>query len=483
MTQYCPQGEIAYAISQLRSGQSSAEALTKSALQSIERFDRMIGAFRAIDSEYALQRAVQLDEQLKQGNAIGPLHGIPIGLKDMFYTTRRIPSGGSSFLATLGPRPTHNASIVSRLEAAGAIIVGYLNMTEFAVGPTGHNAHYGPCHNPYNTDYIAGGSSSGSGAAVSARMVFASVGSDTGGSIRIPAAVNGVYGIKPTFGLIPRTGSMPLSYSLDTLGPLARHPSDLATLLKVMAGSDGIDASVHTRAVHLPSDITRRDLKGLRIGINDDFFNAQISDESKRTLSVALDYLVELGATVESVSIRYCEEHKALSRALFYAEAAAIHGHWLRERLSDYSDQVGNRLLTGMMVPAMTYLEAQLLRPKLLRTFVSEAFDRCDILITPAMATDVPTLQETNAGGGPLMWSVIDALLRNAAGFNYLGLPALIAPIRLTSKGLPSSVQLIARPFAESKTLSVAYLLEQMTKFSSLMPAQLMQGNAAPNIV
>lgn len=447
----------------------SATDLTSSILERIDLIDPLINAFRSVTRDEALRYAEQLDRQAKHGHFVGPLHGIPIAVKDMFYFPGHRPSGGSAFLQD-AHAPQHHSTVISRLKAAGAVIVGTLNMTEFAMGPTGHNIHTGACRNPYNVDHIAGGSSSGSAAAVAARLAFGSIGSDTGGSIRIPAAVNGVYGIKPTYGLVPRTGSMPLSYSLDTLGPLARHPDDLQVLLNVIAGADGFDKAASLRRGLSDTEDNDRPFRAYRIGIDEHYFNANLSPESQKTLDQVITLLRTNGASIVKVTIAHSEEHKALSRALFYSEAAAIHGHWLRDRLNDYSPQVGNRLLTGMMIPAMTYLEAQLLRPKLLRSFVKDVFDQCDVLLTPATPIAVPTLESTDAGGGPEMWTVIDALLRNAAGLNYLGVPALVTPIRLDAQGLPSSIQLVGRPFAETTLLRLATLVEEITSFSKVFP-------------
>ena len=437
-------------------------------LEHIRAHQPKIRAFTELNSEKALQVAASLDLHTAQGKSQGPLHGVPIAIKDMFYLPDRVPTGGSDFLQRMDSAQ-QTASVWTRLEAAGAILVGFTHMTEFAVGPTGHNEHYGPCHNPFDLAYIAGGSSSGSAASVAARMAYGSVGSDTGGSIRIPAAATGVYGIKPTLGRVPRTGSMPLSHSLDTVGPLARHPLDLAVLLQCMAGEDSIDLSASSRPVDDYVSACGKTIKGLRIGLPREFFN-DLSDSVRTTVELAISHLQSMGANCVEVSVPHAKEHRDLSRALFYSEAAAIHGYWLRQHLSQYSDQVGNRLLTGMAIPAMTYVEALLLRPRLLKELVQAVFGQCDVLLTSAMPTDLPTLQDTDAGGGPMMWSIIDQLLKHAAGFNYLGLPALVAPVRLTPKGLPSAVQLIAKPFAETKLFTVASALEQLTGFSKLAP-------------
>lgn len=455
-------------VEQVQQRKLSAWEIVTATVEQIEKLNPHLNAYLHVNTEAALSRARQLDQALASDTANGVLLGVPLALKDMFYLSDRQPTGGSAFLQSQ-PITFNPATVVKRLQEAGACIAGYTHMTEFAVGPTGHNVHVGACRNPFNTDYIAGGSSSGSAAAVAARMAYGGIGSDTGGSIRIPAAVTGVYGLKPTLGRVPRSGSMPLAYSLDTIGPLARHPIDLAILLGSIAGPDAYDHSASSRTLDNYLGACHQSVAGMRIGVPDSYFD-QLSDAANNSITIALDTLQANGAKIVSVSVAHAVEHRDLSRALFYAEAAGIHGHWLRERFSQYSDQVGNRLLTGMAIPAMTYVEAKLLRPRLLREFVSEVFGRCDVMLTSAIAGDVPTLTETDAGGGPNMWSVIDSLLKHASGFNYLGLPALVAPVTLTPHGLPSAIQLIGRPFDESALLTVASTLEQMSGFSKIKP-------------
>ncbi|MBS0396918.1 MAG: amidase, partial [Proteobacteria bacterium] len=362
------------------------------------------------------------------------------------------------------------ATALARLQASGAVVLGALHMTEFALGPTGHNVHYGACHNPWNPAHIAGGSSSGSGAAVAARLAFGTLGSDTGGSIRVPAAVNGVLGLKPTYGRVPRTGAMPLSWSIDHVGPLARTAADLARLLGVIAGYDPLDPSASRRAVPDYEAGLGRGLAGLTLGVPRRYFFEGVAPAVAPALEAALAVLERGGARRVAVEVPQAEHMTELSRAILYPEAAALHGHWLRTRPADYSPQVRARAATGVAIPAAAYTEALQLRPVLLRAVCEAVFGACDVLVTPALDVEVPTLADTDVGGSAAMWSTIGRLLRCIAPFNFLGLPALSLPVGFTPNGLPASLQLVARPFAEGTLLAVAAAYQRLTDWHERAP-------------
>ena len=452
----------------LARGELTSEALTRTCLERAHRLNPTLNCFLRIEDEAALAAARRADAARASGHPLGVLHGVPIAVKDMFYDPARETSSGSEIRR--GFRGAATATALARLKAAGAIVLGALNMTEFALGPTGHNPFYGACHNPWNPLHIAGGSSSGSGAAVAARLAFGTLGSDTGGSIRLPAAANGILGIKPTYGRVPRTGAMPLSWSIDHVGPLARTAGDLARLLGVVAGHDPADPSSSRRAVPDYEAGLDRGVAGLRLGVPRNFFFDGVEPAVGRALDTALAALEGAGARRVAVTVPAAEHLTELGRTVVYTEAAALHGHWLRTRPQDYSPQVRARVATGVAIPAAAYAEALQLRALLLRRFCDEVFGDCDVLVTPALAIEVPTLAATDVGGSASMWSTIARLLQCVAPFNFLGVPALSLPVGFTPAGLPVGLQLVGRPFAEATLLGVAAAYQRLTDWHERLP-------------
>ena len=449
-------------------GDVSSVELTRACLERAHRLNAELNCFIRIEDEAALGEAARADAARAAGRPLGVLHGVPLALKDMFYTPARETSGGSR--VRQGFRASTESTVGARLAAAGAVNLGALHMTEFALGPTGHNAFYGACRNPWNTAHIAGGSSSGAGAALAARIAFGTLGSDTGGSIRGPASANGVLGLKPTYARVSRAGAMPLSWSVDHVGPLARTARDLARLLGVVAGHDARDASSSRRAVPGYEAQLEAGVNGLRIGIARNFYFDSVDEGVRAALETALDVLVRLGAKRVDVSVPAPEHLTELGRVIMYSEAAALHGRWLRTRPLDYSAQVRARAATGIAIPAAAYLEALQLRAPLLRRFVTEVFGACEVLATPALTLPVPTIAATDVGATPEMWQTIARLVRCFAPFNFLGVPALSLPVGFTAGDLPVGLQLVARPFAESTLLAVAHGYQGATDWHERLP-------------
>ena len=449
-------------------GEVSSVELTRACLERAHRLNAALNCFIRIEDEAALGEAARADAARAAGRPLGVLHGVPLALKDMFYTPEREISGGSR--VRQGFRAGTESTVGARLAAAGAVNLGALNMTEFALGPTGHNAFYGACRNPWNPAHIAGGSSSGAGAALAARIAFGTLGSDTGGSIRGPASANGVLGIKPTYARVSRAGAMPLSWSVDHIGPLARTARDLARLLGVIAGHDAHDASSSRRAVPRYETLLESRVKGLRIGIPRNYYFDSVDPAVHTALEAAIDALVRLGATRIDITVPAPEQLTELSRVIMYSEAAALHGHWLRTRPADYSPQVRARAATGIAIPAAAYLEALQLRAPLLRRFVTEVFGACEVLATPSLTLPVPTIAGTDVGATPAMWQTIARLVRCFAPFNFLGVPALSLPVGFTAGGLPVGLQLVGRPFAEATLLAVAHGYQGATDWHERLP-------------
>jgi aspartyl-tRNA(Asn)/glutamyl-tRNA(Gln) amidotransferase subunit A len=448
----------------------SSVELTRVALARLERIGPLLNAVAALDAEGALKAAQAADSEIAAGRRRGPLHGIPLAHKDMYFRRGRVSGCGSRINARFVPQVT--ATALERLDAAGALDLGRLNMVEFAYGPTGHNEITGPVRNPWNPAHVTGGSSSGSGSSVAARLVYGALGSDTGGSIRFPAACCGLFGPKPTYGRVSRYGAMPLSFSLDHVGPLARTVTDGALLLQAIAGHDPKDATTRARAVPDYTAGIEGGAKGLRIAVPTNYFYDRIEPEVERLVRASLDLYRKLGAEIVPVEAPGIENANELTSLIIGAEAAAYHSRWLATRRGDYGKQTLSRLLGGLMVPATRYLEAQSLRGVMLKAFVAAVFDRADVLHVPMLPIPVPTIEETDLGAGPGYLELMTLFGRNSRVFNYLGLPAFSVPCGFTAGGLPASFQLVGRPFAEAQLFRAARAYERETAWSKTAPPE-----------
>ncbi|MFM8480919.1 MAG: amidase [Gammaproteobacteria bacterium] len=441
--------------------------LLRALFKRAERANSRTGCFLSLEPKSAYASAeladALLDEAWRQGRTpSAALLGVPLAHKDMFdregFSTScgsRVPGAGIA---------QHSATVIQRLELAGAVTVGTLNMAEFALGATGHNAAFGDCRNPWNPDYISGGSSSGCGAAVASAVAFGSLGSDTGGSVRIPAAANGVFGLKPTYGLIPRTGSMKLSPSIDVIGPFARNVEDLACLLQVVVGGDGEDTDCSMRA--LPDYrsavglAATRGIAGLRVGIPQNYFLDDLDASVRTAFERSLALFEASGARLVEVKIPAVEWMAELSRAVVYAEATALHASRLRAHAASYTPQVRMRASLGLAIPSTLHLEALQSRLSVVEEIHREVFGRCDVLLTPTLPIQLPRRDETDVGAGADLWRILGRLVRCTAPINYLGFPALSMPAGFDDHGLPIGMQLVAGPFAETTLLRAATVHE-----------------------
>ncbi len=455
---------VAQAIAQKRL--SSREA-TQSCLDRIARCEPRLNAFIAIEADEALKAADAADAALAKGHASGALHGVPLAHKDMYYEAGRVATCGSKIRRDFVATTTSTA--LQRLKDAGTIRLGTLQMAEFAYGPTGHNAHFGPVHNPWAFDRITGGSSSGSGAAVAARLTFAALGSDTGGSVRMPAHFCGVTGLKTTVGRISRAGAMPLSQSLDTVGPLARTAGDCALLLGLMAGADPEDPTAISGPLPDYMAAVQRPVKGLAIGIPAAFYVDDLDSEVARILDETVAVLKREGATVVQVDLPDQRQLTAASQLVLAVEAAAFHKRWMIERPQDYGPQVLMRLQNGLAIPAVSYLEAMRWRGPALAAHLA-AVAGVDAVIAPVAPVAAPTIAESDVGNGPDAEAVIQRLTRFTRPVNYLGLPSLAIPAGFTRNGLPVGMQLIGRPFDEATLLRIGAAFQRATDFHDRMP-------------
>lgn len=457
--------EVAGAIAQRR---LSSVEVTQALLDRIAAWQSRLNCFIALEPEAALARARWLDAELAAGRNQGPLHGVPLAHKDLFYRKGEICTGGSEIRRHW--RAPATATVLESLDRAGAIQLGRLNMSEFAAGATGHNRWYGDCRNPWNTAYVTGGSSSGSGASVAARLAYGALGSDTGGSIRLPAAANGVLGLKPTYGRVSRYAVMPRSWTLDHVGPLARTAADCALLLGVVAGHDAQDAS----SSHLPVPDYRSALdsgiEGMRIGVFGAGHEA-VDPEIEQALEASHTVLQSLGAELRPVAPIDWSRHLDLTETIIKCEAATMHAAWMLERPQDYSDHVRTRMESGLLLPAPRYIQALSLRGPLLAEFLNTVMADIDVLLGPSIPIRLPTLDESDPDKpGSDVLERMARLSMFMRPFNLLGLPALSVPCGFTHDGLPVAFQAVGRPFAEATLLRLAQSWQAVTEFHRHLP-------------
>lgn len=448
----------------VRSGKVSSLELTTAALERAEASRPRLNAFIEIDHKGALAAANAADKALADGLPVGPLHGVPLAHKDMYDHAGRITGCGSKIRA--GHVASANATVIDRLQAAGTFSIGRLNMSEFAMGPTGHNHHHGRAINPIDPDRITGGSSSGSGAAVGGGVVLAALGSDTGGSIRLPAACCGTVGIKPTQDRVPRTGVMPLSFSQDCVGPLARTVEDAYTILQIIGGPDGRDTTC-IDAPPLP-DLTH-DISGLRIGIAGGMFADGLSDAVAAGMDDTIRALDPLAAAITEPALPDFGGIAELANVVAMSEAGAIHFDWIRERHGDYGPQLQSRLAQSVAIPAPIYVRALQIRAPLLQEFLATAFAGVDAIITPVMPFVPPLDAEVNVGAGPRMNAVLAGMTVFTRPFSFLGLPVVTLPVKNVD-GLPVAIQIVARPWREDIASTIAWKLETALAVGRFQP-------------
>ena len=456
--------EVADAIAAKR---LSAVEATQACLDQVAATQPRTNAFIRLEADTALAQARAADAAQAKGDALGKLHGVPLAHKDMYYRAGKVSTCGSLIRREFVPDVT--ATAIEKLDAAGAIHLGGLNMAEFASNPTGHNEHWGDCRNPWNPDYATGGSSSGSGAAVAAHACFAALGSDTGGSIRLPAALCGVTGIKATYGRVSRFGAMPLSATMDHVGPLARTARDCARLLTVLAGHDPKDATTSRRPVPDYEAGIEDGVAGLRIGVADSCFNEDLDPEVGDAVSAAVAQFRSLGAEIVSVTPPDVEMLQAYGMILARADSAAIHARWLRERPQDYTPLVREWISIGLAMPATAYIEALNMRGPLLTAFRKAVLRKADMLIVPTVPIPAPTRAESGAGSS--CHTEISAILSSyTRPFNYLGVPTIAVPCGFSAKGLPLSFQLAAAPFREDMLFRAAHAYQGATDWHRREP-------------
>ncbi|MFA6264164.1 MAG: amidase [Pseudolabrys sp.] len=437
----------------IAAGDVTSEAATSVALDRLEGVGRTLKAVKRLDRDRALDAARAADKARVAGARLPPLHGVPLAHKDLFYRNGDLSEGGSKIRA--GFRAGTTATVIQRLDAAGALDIGRLQLAEFALSPTGYNLHEGHPLNPWNPAHVPGGSSSGSGIAVAARCVAASLGTDTGGSLRHPGAMCGVVGLKPTWGLVPGDGVMPLSASLDCPGPLTRTARDAALMMSVLT----------QRAYDI-----RDDVRGMSIALPGGYYLETLHPEIARALDEAKSVFRDLGVRLVETMPPDMTAINATMHLLMSVEAATIHRRWLIERPHDYSDQVRSRIEPGLFYPATRYVEALSMRAALTQGWLGACLGSCDLALIPAIPVPVPTIAATTEGAPADVGRSIGALTHCTRGINYLGLPAASVPCGFDRAGLPMAFQLVARPYAEAGILTAANAYQRVTDWHTRIP-------------
>jgi len=442
--------------------------VTKASLWRIEKYDGELKAFITVTSEEALRRAKKAEASIVRGDYIGPLHGIPIGLKDIVFTKGTRTTCGSKILADYIPQ--EDATVVKRLERAGAIIVGKLNLHEFAFGATSVNPHYGTPRNPWNGQCIPGGSSGGSAVAVATSLCLGALGTDTGGSIRIPSSLCGIVGLKPTFGRVSTYGVYPLSWSQDHVGPMAKTVKDAAILLGSIAGHDPRDRA--SSLLPVPDYLSiAKDVNGLRVGVPSDYYFENCDTEVRDGAMKALDVMRGAGMTVEEVTIPHLRHAATAGLVILMAEAASQHENYLKgSQGKEYGRNVRGLLKTGTFITAAQYLKAQRIRSVVRKEFL-KIFQAIDVLLTPGLPIVAPGLEQDSVTISGKTETVRSALTRLMRPYNLAGIPAIVIPCGFSKSGLPMALQIAGRPFEEATILAVAQAYEEQTSWHERRPS------------
>lgn len=436
-------------------------------LARIEALNPRLNAYVTVTAEAAREAARAAEAEIAGGRYRGPLHGIPIAHKDLYATAGVRTTGGSRVLAD--HVPAQDATVVAQLAAAGMICLGKLNTHEFAYGPTNEHSMFGPSRNPWDTDRITGGSSGGSGAAVAAGLAPIASGSDTGGSIRMPAAACGLTGLKPTYGRSSRAGILPLCWSMDHPGPLSHSAMDAALFLAATAGPDPRDAATADRPVEDYVAALTGDIRGMRIGIPRRYFYDRAQRQVTSLVEAALAELEKLGAELVEVELPHIDHAAAAAMAIYVAEATAYHDDTLDDRAHLYTEQVRTFLELGDQLLAKDYLHAQRYRTLLGRE-MAQALTRVDVLATPGIALTATPIGQEMVDIDGTEDGVFGAILRNTEPFDLTGLPALVVPCGLARDGLPVSLQIAGRAFDEAGVLKVGHAYQQVTDWHRRRP-------------
>lgn len=453
---------VADASELLRSKKLSPVEYTRALIERAERHDGKFNAYLRPTPEIALEDARRAEAEIMRGEWRGPFHGVPYGLKDIVDYTGLPTTAHSKILQDNVARA--DAVVTQKLRAAGGVFMGKLSTHEFATGGPSFDLPWPPARNPWNRDHFCGGSSSGSGTATAAGFLPAAIGTDTGGSVRNPASMCGVIGMKATYGLVSRRGVVPLAYSLDHVGTLTRTVRDNALMLDLIAGYDAQDPGSANRATGGYTAQLDRDIKGLRVGVLRHFYarDMQADAEIAAGIEAAVKKLAELGAITREVSTAPLNEYLACNRTILTSEAFAVHEKWMRERPQDYGALARERIMSGAFVRAADYINATRLRRRLTDAFHA-LFNDVDVIVTASSMDPACRIDDEKA--------VDYTYGRQArAPFNVTGSPAVSVPTGFSGSGLPLAMQLVGKPFSEALLYRVAHAYEQATPWVNRHP-------------
>ena len=452
---------------EIRQGSLSPVELARETLDRISKLQSTLNAFITVTEEWALEQARRAEREIREGRDRGPLHGIPFAAKDLFYTRGIRTTVGSKILRDFVP--DHDAAVIERLREAGAVLIGKTGLHEWAYGITSDNPHFGAIRNPWDTTRIPGGSSGGSTAALAAGLCSFSLGSDTGGSIRIPASFCGVVGLQPTFGRVSRWGMFPLGYSLDHAGPFAHTVEDAALVYQAMAGHDARDETTVERPVALPAFAEDLRLEGRKIGVPRNFYYENLDPAVDQAVQKALVVLEELGAELIPIDVPGMEEFNSVGRLILAAEATSVHRSRLQDHRDDFGEDVRALLEQGETVLATEYLEAQQRRRELVRDF-NRLFGEVDVIAVPTSPIAAPKIGEGTVSIAGLSVAVRAAVTRLVRAVNLGGWPTLSVPCGFTPDGLPIGLQLIGDRFEEEGLLEVGHAYQRATQWRRRRP-------------
>ena len=440
--------------------QVSPVEIIEAHLQRISETEPVLNSFITLLAYEAQEAARRAEAMINRGNHLGPLHGIPVGLKDLFNTGGVKTTSGSRIFDNYVP--IEDCTVASKFRAAGAILIGKLNMHQFAYGPTGENPDYGHMHNPWDPEKIAGGSSGGSGSAAASGQCTITMGSDTGGSVRIPSSFCGIVGLKPTYGLVSRNGLTPLSWCLDHPGPMVRTVEDAALTMNVISGFDPKD--VASARVNIPdyTENLNKSIQGLRVGIVKEFFDAPLDAEVESIVRKAISHIESMGAEIHEVSMSMFEQSQAISGTILMCEAAAYHRELLKDHAEELYAPVRLRLESGLLITAADYLKAQQARA-LFNTSVNALYQTVDVLVGPSQPITAPTLLAQSVEINGTRVGTTAAVTQYSRPYNITGTPAITVPCGFSASGMPVGLQIAGKAFDESTVLQVAHAYESTT--------------------
>jgi aspartyl-tRNA(Asn)/glutamyl-tRNA(Gln) amidotransferase subunit A len=459
---------IAQAAPKLERGLLSPVDLVEATLQRIGVVDKQLNAYITVCDQQARGAAQAVERLIRSGYYLGPLTGIPIALKDNIYTRGIRTTAGAKILADFVP--DEDATVTARLRRAGAIIVGKTNMHEFAWGGTTDNPHYGTCRNPWNPERFPAGSSGGSGAAVAARTCLGALGTDTGGSIRLPSAVNGIVGIRPTIGRVSNYNVVPLAWTMDTVSPMTRTVEDCLTVFEVIAGYDPLDQ--HSAQVPLSDYRVEmgRGMRGLRVGLIRDYSLTHVQRAVGDAVRDALETMQRLGAQIEEIPMPSIHGNISAQLTIESCEPSTYHQEWLRTRPQDYGEDVRTLLEMGEMYLATHYLQAQRYRSVLRKEFLA-GFTRVDVFVTPTLPfTATPCGATEVVIENDQKENMLSAIMQFTGVPSLAGLPALSLPVGFDPDGMPVGMQIIGRPFDEGMLFRIGHAYQGATDWHTRAP-------------